>query len=281
MELVPEECVSVSISSTTRYILSTSGRVTSSQRYKKLLQEQLGLNIAYIPVHSINSDSARIDPQEFAWALRGLPCIGGAISRDIKQTIIPFLDELDPAAREINSVNTVIREGNILKGYNTDASGFRRALLAGLRENIADVKSVVCYGYGGVTNVVVHVLKSLGKIVYLTGRREDMVRQKADELSVSVWTPDVRADMFVNAAPVTDGKLDIVPKFLDALKGCKFAFDHEMPGQMLEQYCTLNDVNLIRGIEMYLPQMEAQWSLFLERYMDVSRLPCLLQKSSL
>ncbi|CAM9325877.1 unnamed protein product, partial [Ectocarpus fasciculatus] len=214
----------------------------------------------------MSCSSEKIDPQEFAWALRGMPCIGGAISRDIKQAIIPYLDDLDPIARDIGSVNTVIRTGKLLKGYNTDALGFRQAILAGLGPNINKVDTVVCYGYGGVTNVVVHVLKSLGKAVYITGRRPDVVQQKAEELEASVWSEDIAADMFINAAPVTDRPLENALMFLDAIRGCKFVFDHEMPGRCLVEYCTDNGVSLIRGEEMYKPQMEAQWSLFLEPY---------------
>ena len=225
--------------------------------------------------------SEKIDPQEFAWALRGLPCIGGAISRDIKQAIIPFLDEIDSDAKEMNCVNTVIRNGKLLKGYNTDAVGFRKAVLSGLGDNLDRINSIVCYGYGGVTNVVAHVFKSLGKVVYITGRRADMAEAKARELSALPWTEGVQADMFVNAAPVTGSPLEDAHMFLPALAGCKFAFDHEMPGAYLAEYCQLNGVLLIPGTEMYFPQMEAQWSLFLKDYMDTDELPRFLEESSL
>jgi shikimate dehydrogenase len=217
----------------------------------------------------MSSHTSKISPQEFAWALRGIPAIGGAISRDIKQTIIPYLDEVDDSARAINSVNTVIRKGDILKGYNTDALGFRVAIEKYMDDSI---HKVVCYGYGGVTNVVCHVLRSMGKDVYITGRRPDMVEQKASETGTTVWTNAIQADLFVNAAPVTDLPLEETPLFLDALKGCKLAFDHEMPGKYLEDYCNNNSVHLIKGVEMYIPQMIAQWSLFLGDFIDTSHL---------
>lgn len=238
----------------------------------QLLQGILRLNVAYLPVHSIYPDTEKIDPQEFCWALRGMPCIGGAISRDIKQAVIPFLDELDDSAREINSVNTVIRQGKLLKGYNTDALGFLTALQSGLGHQLDKISSIVCYGYGGVTNVAVYVLKSLGKTVYITGRRSDMAEQKAEELGVRLWSADVQADMFVNAAPVSDQPLENATMFLEALHGCRFAFDHEMPGKYLAEYCDQHEIQLIRGTEMYKPQMLAQWSLFLKGFVEPSQL---------
>lgn len=235
----------------------------SLARYKKLLQNILNQDVVYLPIHA--EPNSKIDPQEFAWALRGLPCVGGAISKDIKQSIIPFLDELDPSAREINSVNTIVRYGKKLRGYNTDALGFKIAIERGMHaaSNLT-VRRAVCYGYGGVTNVASYVLKSLGIEVFITGRRPDMVLQKAGELNINVWTPEIEVDMFVNAAPVTDCPLDEALNFKEALFGCKIAFDHEMPGKYLEDYCNQNNVFLIRGVDMYFPQMVAQWTLFLE-----------------
>ena len=86
-DLPENHTVSFNIGPNTRYIISTSGRLTSMQRYKRLLQEELNLDIAYLPIHSMNSSDPKIDPQSFVWTLRGLPCIGGAISRDIKELV--------------------------------------------------------------------------------------------------------------------------------------------------------------------------------------------------
>ncbi|GAG64311.1 unnamed protein product, partial [marine sediment metagenome] len=41
-----------------------------------------------------------------------------------KLNIMSFLDEIDPDARIIGAVNTVVRKGNQWIGYNTDVSGF-------------------------------------------------------------------------------------------------------------------------------------------------------------
>lgn len=42
-----------------------------------------------------------------------------------KQDVIPYLDELSPEAEAVGAVNTVVREGDRLKGYNTDIRGFQ------------------------------------------------------------------------------------------------------------------------------------------------------------
>ena len=46
-----------------------------------------------------------------------------------KEAILPYLDELDPAAKEIGAVNTVkVLPDGRLKGYNTDVVGFESLL---------------------------------------------------------------------------------------------------------------------------------------------------------
>lgn len=268
----------VKVSANTKYILSTSGRATSLRRYQLLLQELLHLDIAYIPINSGDHLYPQISPERYAWALRGMPCIGGAISRDIKHAIIPYLDEIDEEARIIDSVNTVIVRDSKLIGYNTDAKGFEIAISNGIRDR--GVFSAVCYGYGGVVSVVVHILKKLGiKNIYVCGRRLDEATKRAESLGVHPWTAGVTADLFVNAAPVTDKPLEDAVNFIDALKGCKVAFDHEMPGLKLQEYCIANNIDHISGYDMYYPQMISQWKLFLGNSIDEDHLATLIRKA--
>ena len=45
-----------------------------------------------------------------------------------KKKIIPFLDELDPKAKQIGAVNTIQFSKEGLIGFNTDAYGFQKSL---------------------------------------------------------------------------------------------------------------------------------------------------------
>ena len=45
-----------------------------------------------------------------------------------KKSVIPYLDKLSPEAEQTQSVNTIILANDILVGYNTDISGFTRAI---------------------------------------------------------------------------------------------------------------------------------------------------------
>ena len=52
-----------------------------------------------------------------------------------KETVIPYLDEVDSRAQRIGAVNTVVNRNGRLCGYNTDFYGFRYLL----RKNGIDV----------------------------------------------------------------------------------------------------------------------------------------------
>src|SRR2546425_10795809 len=54
--------------------------------------------------------------------------LGANVTIPHKESVIAYLDELDPQAARIGAVNTISRQGLSLKGWNTDLEGFRRAL---------------------------------------------------------------------------------------------------------------------------------------------------------
>jgi shikimate dehydrogenase len=265
------------ITSTTKYILSTSGRASSIERYRRLLQDILQIDVAYLPISPYTEDGF-IQAEHFAQAIKGLGAIGGAISKDIKAKIIPYLDALDHSAQLVGSVNTVIREKDKLIGYNTDAHGFEMAIREGIRQSQLKVKTAVIYGYGGVFNVAYHVLASLGIEVFLTGRRPEEIAKKNKEYALPPFDGYAK-DLFVNATPVTDQPLELATDFMKAIRGSKLVFDHHMPGIYLAAYCKENRITYIPGTKMYYPQMYRQWALFLKDYISADQLPSLIAQT--
>ena len=84
-----------------------------------------------------------------------------------KQAIIPFLDEVDASAKEINAVNTIRFVGDKLIGYNTDVLGFEKSLLPFLKKKH---KKALIFGTGGASNAVAFVLKKLNISFKLVSR---------------------------------------------------------------------------------------------------------------
>src|SRR5687768_630796 len=111
----------------------------------------------------IDLDESRVGAEVLPELMRAVRIIGFAglnITFPCKQAVIPLLDSLSDEARAIGAVNTVVREGDRLVGYNTDASGwswgFRRALPK------ADLSRVVLLGAGGAGAAVGYAALELG-----------------------------------------------------------------------------------------------------------------------
>ena len=60
--------------------------------------------------------------------LRAEPYMGANVTVPHKQHVMALIDAIDPVAARIGAVNTIVRSGENLTGYNTDATGFIRSL---------------------------------------------------------------------------------------------------------------------------------------------------------
>lgn len=86
-----------------------------------------------------------------------------------KQTVIPFLHEIDEAAKMIGAVNTIVNRGGKLYGYNTDFFGLS-ALIKHVGLDFKDAK-VLILGTGGTSKTANAVSGALGaKHVTTVGR---------------------------------------------------------------------------------------------------------------
>lgn len=68
-------------------------------------------------------------PEEVKHFLLAKKFCGINVTIPYKQVVIPYLDEVDPAARRIGAVNTVLHRHGKLIGYNTDYYGMQALLL--------------------------------------------------------------------------------------------------------------------------------------------------------
>lgn len=114
-------------------------------------------------------------------ALKVLGIRGFNVTIPHKTAIIPFLDEIDPLAKSIGAVNTVVRENDRFIGYNTDGLGF----LQSLKESYPfplDGKQVLIIGAGGAARAIFYSLASSGmKNIDIcnrtTARGEDIIKE--------------------------------------------------------------------------------------------------------
>ena len=100
-------------------------------------------------------------PEEMETFLRRGAFRGLNVTIPYKKAVLPYLDELSPAARSLGSVNTILRRPDgSLYGDNTDLAGFRH-LLDESRIDPAGRK-VLVLGSGGASATVQAVLRERG-----------------------------------------------------------------------------------------------------------------------
>src|SRR5688500_17287564 len=79
-----------------------------------------------------------------------------------KETVLPFLDEIDAEAKQIGAVNCIaVRDGRLF-GYNTDAYGFAQSIKPFLDRNH---ERALILGTGGGSRAVAYGLGKLGIVV--------------------------------------------------------------------------------------------------------------------
>ncbi len=159
-----------------------------------------GLDWVYLPLP--------VRPDGVETAVRGLPALGFRgvnVTIPHKQAIIPFLDEIDPAAQAIGAVNTIVVETEDerlkiedwrLVGYNTDWSGLL-ADLAQLEEPVAG-RDCLVLGAGGSARAVVYGLGAAGGRVQVLARRAEQAQRLVADLETG-FLGEIR---FLEAKPL-------------------------------------------------------------------------------
>jgi len=142
-------------------------------------------------------------------SLRVLNMAGANITVPYKERVIPYLDILSEGANIIGAVNTIVINGEQLKGYNTNAIGFMDAM-AGAGFD-AEGKSALVFGTGGAARAVVFILNWLRTDkIFVAGRNDQKSGVMVDRLGGEALTmaalanASIKVDLVVNATSVSD-----------------------------------------------------------------------------
>ena len=146
---------------------------------------KLGLDYMYVPF--------RVREEDLGPAVQGLRAMqirGINITIPHKVSVMPFLDELDTLAEYIGAVNTIVNTDGWLKGYNTDAPGFLRALLE--KGGSPEGKNIVILGAGGAARGIAFILADKGTHLTIINRHPGPAQDLAGRLS-SLFRREVKA----------------------------------------------------------------------------------------
>lgn len=122
-----------------------------------------------------------------------------------KESIIPFLDELDETAKAVGAVNCIRitpphsqianRKSQILTGYNTDVVGFRKSIKPFLEQQH---ERALILGTGGASKAVAYVLKEIGIDCYFV-TRDKQNANVPPSYSDKLFTYDELNEYIINA----------------------------------------------------------------------------------
>lgn len=178
-------------------------RSRSPAVYSEILKRS-GIQGAYVPF--------KVSPDQLGQAVLGIRVLniaGANVTVPYKEAVIPYLDSFSEGANMIGAINTIVRHGDELKGYNTNAIGFMDSLrdvgfeMAG--------KTALVIGNGGIAKAVVFILNwLLADTIYIAGRNQEKTAKIVDKIGgrpmplEMLGQEPVAADLVVNATSVSD-----------------------------------------------------------------------------
>ncbi|XP_004242317.3 bifunctional 3-dehydroquinate dehydratase/shikimate dehydrogenase, chloroplastic [Solanum lycopersicum] len=202
-----------------------------------------------------------------------------------KEAAVRCCDEVDPLAKSIGAVNTIIRrpsDGKLI-GYNTDCEACVTAIEDALRErqktnghasNVSPIagKLFVLVGAGGAGRAIAFGAKSRGARVVIFNRKYERAKALAAAVSCDALPYEHLNDfcpekgmILANASAVgMQPKSDQTPISKEALRSYELVFDavYTPRNTRLLQEATEVGATVVSGVEMFVRQALGQFKLF-------------------
>ena len=181
---------------------------------------------------------------------------GMNVTSPYKEAIIPYLNEIDPVAKEMGAVNVVYKH----RGYNTDWIGVTAALKPYLQ---AQDKQALVLGSGGAANAVRYALQRMGLTVQVVSRTAGK-----GKLTYSQLTEDVLRThtVIANCTPLGmfphDSEMPDVPWPWVTSKHLLFDCIYNPEQTLFLQQGKAKGARIVNGQQMFLAQAEAAARIF-------------------
>jgi shikimate dehydrogenase len=207
---------------------------------------------------------------------------GAACTMPLKEALIPLVDWLDPHAKAIGAVNTLVFEEDILKGYNTDWLGIATPLKQ--TRELMNTQALVL-GAGGAARAAIYALKTLGAAVSITNRTDDKAAHLAEQFSIHSIPWNNREDksdwdVIINTTSLGMAphlELSPLPAFHFSNKQIVFETIYNPRVTSLLQAASMQSAQTFCGIDMLLYQGLAQFELFTGKPAPVNEMRAALE----
>lgn len=234
--------------------------------------EEMGVDAAYIPVH--------VKPENLEQAVASFKLLGASgwnVTIPHKQTIIPFLDELDELAKKMGAVNTVVRDSDgKLKGYNTDGPGFVRSLEEAIGMEHRN-EALLLIGAGGAARGIAFALQQAGyRNITIANRTlanaQAIVSEMGTGQAVTMAQAEQNLDtykIFVQTTPagMSTGNFDLpfsLEKFPEGAIAADIVYNPLMTPFLLA--AEQKGAKIVNGLGMFVHQGAIAYEYWLESY---------------
>ncbi len=184
---------------------------------------------------------------------------GASVTMPFKVDVMSSIDKVDTHAKRIGAVNTLVRKGKKIHGYNTDWVGAKKAL----GKHIYN-KKILILGSGGAASAIYYAAINQG------AKEVDMLTHS------EMPTDEDDFDVLINATPVYD--MLLVPEdslYSKVIMDCNYS----MHTQLLKTAKQTAHV-VMDGLPMLLYQGAGQYKLWTDKSMPVKEILALLQQRS-
>ena len=212
--------------------------------------------------------------EELPYLLRAVDNLSGLnVTTPHKESVIPYLDSLDPLAKTIGAVNTIAFENGRSTGYNTDIFGFEQSLMSWFRRMYQakiftrPIMQAILLGTGGAAKAIDYVCREK---MFMNSRFVSRNPNAEREISYGDFHEFLQSydapALIVNCTPLgTFPETDAAPSLDYALLNPQFylydlVYNPEITTFMqkgIDQGCYVKN-----GLEMLHLQAEKSWEIW-------------------
>ncbi len=207
------------------------------------------------------------DIADLVTLIKEIPLQGVSITMPHKQSILPYLEHMDPLSAKIGACNTLLRQNGKLYGFNTDVQG----ILYPLQKRIAlKGASVLVLGAGGAARAAVFSLRDKGADVSILNRTPETAAKLARQSGAKVVKREALAkstfDVIINATPIGMSGVGVPaqPLVNPAELKAKLVFDlvYNPVDTPLLKLARSQGIAVITGVEMFVQQGARQFEIW-------------------
>ncbi|MFZ1609504.1 MAG: shikimate dehydrogenase [Chitinophagales bacterium] len=176
-----------------------------------------------------------------------------------KESIIPYLDDLDEAAKKIGAVNCIKITSGIKTGYNTDHFGFTESL-----KNISAINKIaIVLGNGGASKAIQYGLSQMDFKTILVSRKPEK-----NQLSYADLTEEIiaSAGIIINTTPLgMYPEINAQPNIpYSAMHKNQLAYDliYNPTTTKFMETASSYGAQIMNGMEMLKLQAEESWRIW-------------------